>query len=529
MKKFIYGFCLFLITQPVMAFDIDVDKIVLDAKSSTVISELDSTYEIDSPSLDNGVVNDEKAKEITKELLSITVSSKTLEEKKKEFVSYQYIDSTNGSSTLAGTIFINDYFDKLEENELSFDSFQTIRTVSFNDNEVLAFAYIDDALVDGEESDIVFAYWFKIVDDEYKLYFPWFKVDDDLEDYFNEVSLKEDSGVTIGGTSNNISLTSSSNEVSDELLQSIYDNNVGSSVQITGMDLNGSNVYGSGFFIREGVIVTTWSLFLQYLTGSNYIYVNDYEGNTYNVSGIISAQVSYDVVVLKLDKEVGKSVTFSSTDDLSVDDKLFTINSKVNGGFSINYGSFVNSKNGILNNLFALSSGDVGSALFNEEGKVVGFNVGDLINSDLSYAHSTDYLVKLQDILKNQEFADIEATSIDSFKDIYYFGYEDELTYNDVSDKVWNKYKEIGLIEEKITLSLIKASYVDNILSLRYKNESLNMIDSLYLVSSYVEELENEGYELSSSKENKLIYVNDEYKIIIREDLNYLVILIMEI
>ena len=70
----------------------------------------------------------------------------------------------------------------------------------------------------------------------------------------------------------------------------------------------------------------TLSLFLQFLTNSNYIYVNDVYGNVYEVLGIVSAQSDYDVVVLKISEEVGKKVVLGKSDSIKSGDKVFTIN-----------------------------------------------------------------------------------------------------------------------------------------------------------------------------------------------------------
>ena len=80
----------------------------------------------------------------------------------------------------------------------------------------------------------------------------------------------------------------------------------------------------------------------------------------------------------------------------------------------------------------------------------------------------------------------------------------------------------------EITLPLIKASYVDGIVSLRYENNTSNLIDSIYLVSSFTENLINDGYEFTYSDNYKKIYKNNKYKIIIKSSLDYLIILIME-
>ena len=96
----------------------------------------------------------------------------------------------------------------------------------------------------------------------------------------------------------------------------------------------------------------------------------------------------------------------------------------------------------------------------------------------------------------------------------------------DSKDKA--KYNKVGNVFNQISLPLIKASLVDDILSLRYKNEIGNMLDSLYLVSSYTSQLEKENYTLIYQSNNKMIYTADDYRVIIKNNLDYLIIIIME-
>lgn len=531
MKKilFLLAMIIFLVSD-VKAFSIDVDKIELDSKSSKLINNLDKTYKIDVDNFNNEIIYDKDTQNLVKEVVSISFSDSDLETKKKELVNYMYLSNSDGFETLSGSLFIDIYLKKLESYQVSIEYIKDIKTVLFKETDRMAFVYIDDAIVDGENKDIVLAYWLKSNDgSDFRLYYPWITIDDDLESYFYERTIKEDSGEIIGGTYNSLSLTGDSVEVDDLLLQDLYQNNKDSVVQITGMNSNGSNTYGSGFYLKEGIIVTTWSLFLQFLTDSNYIFVNDVYGNTYEVLGVVAAQVDYDVVILKINQETGKKVTLGDSELLNSGDMLFTINSQNNGTFSINYGNSLTNLNGRLENMFALSSGDVGSALFNDKGEVIGFNVGDQLYSELSYANSTNYLRELQTILDNISYDNIRYTILETFKQIYYLDIVDEVVSNNVDSKVWDKFKVLGDIENNITLDLVKASYVDDILSLRFKNNTNGMIDSMYLVSNYIDALLDEGFNLKYQDSNKSIYINKEYKVIIKNNLNYLIIIIMEI
>ncbi len=529
MKKLLFLISLFILNVSFVyaAFDINIDDIDISKKNNDLINQLDKEYKIDIEDFTNNSEKNEEVKKFVKEIIDVALSNKDYDTKMKELSKYIFISKDNGTESLTSSIMLQGFLKELDKYKISFEYIKVIRVVK-SDNGTFAFAYIPNANVSNKVQDIVLTFWLKEDKDGYKIYFPWINLGDNLNDYFNKIAANEDNGNNIGGSYKNISISGNgSNVPSMEELSLLFSNNVESNVQITAIKENGISSYTSGFFIRKGIVITTWSSFMKYLSDSNFIYVNDYK-NTYKIQGVVAADEKYDVVVLKLEVESGKSVTFGDSSTLKEDDTLFTINSKNNTGFSINYGSFIAMENGKIKNFFALSYSDEGSALYNNDGKVVGFTVGDILNSELSYANSSDYLKKLQDILNKEDFNDINCSSLEFFKDKYYNKLSKEKEYNNVDDKVFDKLTSIGNMKETIPLALVKASYEDNILSLRYKNEAGSSLDTIYLVSDYINSLVDLDYECILNNYNKKIYKNDDYKIIIREDMNYLIILIME-
>lgn len=533
MKKLLFGLMSFcLLTGSVFAFEttfhIDIDKINITAKGDDLIEGLDKSYNIETKGFSNETIYNEKIEELTKEFVNISLSDKTVAEKQKEFSKYLYVDMSNGANTLASSLLIETYLKSLSENEITYEYIQVIRMVEFEQG-ILSFAYLPNAVINKLEKDLVLTFWFKENNGEYQIHYAWFSIDDDLESYFKDLGEQENKGDFIGGSYKNISLSGSDMVVSDEVLTNLYTNNIGSSYQITGLTLGGSSVYGSAFTLRSGVVVTTWSLFIQFLSNSDFLYVNDYLGNTYPIEGVIAADTNYDVVILKLTEDVGKQVTLGDSSTLKLDDKLFTINSKDNTGFSINYGSFVKTKDGKLNNLFPVSESDVGSALYDINGNVVGFNTADVINSDLSYANSTNYLKELQSTLVNVNFEDIKYKDIDSFKETYYQPLKEEEKYSNLSESSLKDLLKIHGLDKTITLPLVKSSYQDGILSLRYKNSASESLSTMYLVNDYIEKLKENGYENTYDSLEKKIYKNNKYQVIIKENMSYLIILIVEV
>ena len=528
MKKFLIIILSFFTMNTVMAFNIDVDKIEIDSRSKSLVNSLDSSYKIELKDFNNSIVSDKEALTIVKDLIKITLGNQSESEKINEYTKKMFIDKNDGNKALAAGILRDTYFSEMKKYKIADGYLSDIKTVPFNDD-LLAFAYIKDAKVNEEETAVVFTYWLKKDNGEYKVYYPWITVGNKMTDFFEKISDNEEKGNVIGATYKMVSLKDGEkNFASEELLKKIYDNCNQEVVQISGMANNGLNVYGSGFFIREGVVVTSWSLFQQFLANSDYIYVNDSKGKTYKVEGIVAAQIDYDVVILKLKNEVGKSVEFVKSSSLNLDDNLFMINSKNNNGFSINYGTFVSSANGRLKNLFAISQSEVGSAVFNTDGKVVGFAVADQLYSELSFANSTDYLMELQRLLVRQDFSSIKSTKIDSFKEKYYVSLINEKKYFNVAEKDYKRLSKVGNLEKNIKLDLIKASYEDRILSLRYRSLDSDSIDSFYLIANFMDELSNQGFVLVQNTNNKKIYESGDYRVVIKKDFNYLIVLIVE-
>lgn len=524
MKKVLFAvIILFVFVSNVQAFDIDMSKIDLNAKSKSIVNSFDLDYKIDSSKFDNSITNDRAATIYAENLIFKSFEKVSREEMKVNLFNYLYND-VDGNLASYTDVYLNQLFD----NKINLGEIVDVKTVAFNEENVIVFVYVKDAKVNDNNKDIVLNYWLKYKKGQYSLYLPWITFSNEINEYFDRISYNEEKGNTIGYTYNQFDLDDNDNKVSEEALKNLFDFNKDSVVYISSMK-DSTYTNGSGFFVRKGVIATSWSLFLEFLNNGDYLYINDCYGNTYDILGVVAADPTYDVVLLKVDEEVGQEVKFGNSNELYANANLFVINSKNNSGFSINYGVNVSYKNGKLKNLLPVSNSDVGSALFNKYGEVVGFSVRDKINSELSYANSTDYLKKVQNRLKQNKYDNIKYTSVDEFKEKYYSTLDKERKYNKISNEDWEQYRDIGSIETKIELELLKASYKDNIVSLRFANNAKGMLDSIYLASGFTEELLNQGYKLTYYNEQKTIYKNDEYQVILKDNFDYLIIIIMEI
>lgn len=529
MKKIIFIITLLLVfICEVKAFEIDMSKIDVTSRSDNAIKMLEKKYKIELDTFNKNIMNDRSAIIYTNQLVKLSFQDKEKENIKKDLTKYLYVNKDDGFETLSGVIFLDTYLDQLYESNVELGEIVDIKTASFNEENVMSFVYVKNAVVNEDKKDIILSYWLKYDNGEYKMYLPWICFSNELDEYFENISYLEETGKVIGDAYNKLSLDGNESTVSNDNLLDIYNANKDSVVQITSMS-DSTYIYGSGFFLEKGIVVTTWSLFLQFLTEGDYMYVNDCKGNTYEILGVVTANPDYDVVVLKLNDAVGKKVKFGNSNELYSGQKVYSINSKNNSGFSINYGTNISVKNGKLKNLFALTSSDVGSAIFNEYNEVVAFNVGDKLYSELSYANSTDYLKQLQNRLTGTKYRNISYTILDKFKEKYYTNNSEEKKYFKVSDKIWDELNTIGNIKNNIEMELVKASYEDKILSLRYLNTTNGILDSIYMASPFTEELLTNGYKLTFYNDQKTIYENEQYRVILKDNFNYLIVLIMEI
>ena len=526
MKKVLFFILnIIIMINTVSAFEINVDDINIG--NQELISSLDANYKIETNNFSKENSYNENIKNLTKSLIDITFKKVSIEEKMTLFKDYIYINPNDGFDTLGSSLFIKTFLDKIENDNINYESIKIIRTIACDEG-ILSFTYLPNSTVNGEKQDIVITFWFKENNGSYKVHMPWVTTEEEVEERFSLLKSEEKNNNVIGGTFKAISLTEETKSIDNEYLKEFHNLHKNEVCQINALYKNEITSYGSCFFIEEGVIATSWSFFLDYLTSGNYLYINDYEGNAYNVDGVISANIDYDIVILKLATKVGNKVTLADSNTLKLDDYLFMINSLNNVNSTITYGTYVNGQNDKIKNLFLMNKSNVGSALYNESGQVVAFVTGELLDSELSYANSTKYIIKLQNILSNTSFENINYTSLDLFKSRYYYQKEEELIINNIPNKIWDKYKKIGNLENTISLKLIKANYEDNIISLRYKNNFNNSIDTLYILQDFLDTLEKDNYKNTLNCKNKIIYKNKKYKIIIKNSMDYLCILIME-
>lgn len=384
------------------------------------------------------------------------------------------------------------------------------------------------------QTNLVLYYYFKQLDGEYKLYYLYGETKDDLTEYLSKVETEETNGVMSIAPSYDSELKSIYNyekleAMSENDLNQIYETNINNVVQLNSYYNNMVVSSASGFFINDGLVVTTWSFMEKSLVDAQYFAIKDNSGNTYEIDGIVTANPESNIVVIKIKNKTGSYVTLGSYSDLQVEDPAIVISSKTGTGMTVQSGIVVSKENYIQSSI-PLTQTDEGSPLFNQNGNVIGMNTADSINASISIAIHSDILKEIQDKFSKVNFDSIETISFDELKEGYYYvKYHDETIKNSISSSKWKIYSKIGNIEDNIKLQLVKASYKDGIVSLRYKNSISKYIGSMQLAASFKEQLLKDGYkeELSSSK--KCIYKNDKYQVIVMDEFDYLIVVMVRL
>ena len=127
------------------------------------------------------------------------------------------------------------------------------------------------------------------------------------------------------------------------------------------------------------------------------------------------------------------------------------------------------------------------------------------------------------------EFEKVKSITFTKLKeDYYYISYEKERVANSISENTWNEYSKIGDIDKTINLDLVKASYKDKVMSLRYKNNIKDYISSIQLASGFINKLEEQGFKKVSTSKTKIIYQNNKYQVRIMEEFDYLIIIMVK-
>lgn len=484
---------------------------------------------------DIDVTDDSKTSDIITDLNYDITKSSNEEILKKENNEFDFNETSKSLSCLLfSSGYINYSTIKVVYNGLDVDNktlnilFDEIIVNSTKDNDT---SIVSNVTLLGKDKSYNVDYHYIFEEKNYVL--DYIKIDDKniLDDYLVQIKNNENNKEIVANNKFSTINTdqydySKLNELTDNDIKKIYNKNINNVVMINTYYNSAVINSASGFFISDGVIVTSWSFIQNSLINGNKIIVHDINNNSFKPIGIISIDKELDIVVVKLDKKVNRKVNIELTSSLEKNDPVITIVSKTGYGLTTQSGIAISNDNDIIS-LLPLSSKDWGSPLFDSNGNVVGMNTSKIVNSTNSISSSLDKIKELQKELNSLGYNNIKYKVLDELKkEYFYLNKNKELVSNSVDKKVWDKYKKIGDVENSIFLNLVKSSYYDDILSLRYENPTSNYISTISYANDFISNLEKDGYKKTYDSKSKIILSKGGNKIIIMEEFNYLIVVI---
>lgn len=382
-------------------------------------------------------------------------------------------------------------------------------------------------------TDLVIYFTFVKYKGEYKLYSIRGETRDNMEQYINWLGEEESKG----GSTLSARFTSDVSDVyshakvdalSADTLNGILNSNINKVVVLNGVYNSEIKASANGFFIRDGLIVTTWTFIKGALNDCQTISIFDSNGNAYAMDGIVTINPDTDIAVVKLKTQSGVAVNLGDTSSMSSLDPALTLSSKMGVGFILQKGVMI-SNSGYLQLTAVVTENDQGSPVLDQNGNVIGMNTAQQVNSGVSIAINSKVLKEVFDKFKDMNFTSIKAVPFSKLKENYYQKYDEETVLNSIPKSKWKTYSKIGDIENTISLDLVKASYKDGIVSLRYLNKISDFVGTMQLADSFSSKLVEDGYKLISEGATKKVYSNNKYKVVIMSEFDYLIVVMVKL
>ena len=533
------------------SFKLDTSELsFVSDKKNNVVNDLKNDYNLKYSMKDDNDSEKEELKKLAKKttylLFGAANNTKETSEhfynRKKDYQALRYNPKIQDNYSTVASFANIQIFNQASELQLQYNSFGDI-SISINNDIAIAIVELPNVKIkeksktDPMKYDIIktnykMYYAYHKQESEWKLWYIFGEESQDVEAYVNEIESMESKTMAIAPTYQSLLTNAYSysklNAIKESTFKDIHDKNKNSIVYLNGYYNNKIVTRANGFFINDGLIVTTWDFIEKSLVNSQYITIIG-NGVTYAIKGIVTINPNVDLAVIKVDKHNSSKVIVGDHKELKVEDPVIIISSKYGTGTILQKGIVVNIDNYIQTSI-PISEVDAGSPLFNQKGEVIGMNSSKSVNSSISMAINSDALKEVKDIFKSVNYDQIESVSFDELKEKYYYVKLDSAKeYNNIPKDKWNEYSKIGNIEENIKLPLIKASYNSGVVSLRYQNSIASVIKSKNLAVSFAEQLIKDGYKKIIDSSSKSIYSNDSYKVIISEEFDYLIIVMVKL
>lgn len=534
-------------------------------KEEKTFSDFDSEYEITSNSKDENYKLKQTITELTKKTTYLLLgepnkrgeSSEKYFKRHHDYLDLRYNPEIPKDSNTASGLDVNSQeykddilsgmslpgiFSMINELDVNYNSYGDIRVSIVSDEIVISTITIPKVKMKEQDdkdpmkynyiqTDLTMFYYFKKLNNEYKLLYLYGETNDDIEEYIasssektGELSKDADYSSQLEGVYD----FSKANAVTDDTLNQIYEDNKSKVVFLNSMYNTGTITSANGFFISEGIIVTTYNYIEKSLMKAQNIIISDSLGTIYELEGIVTMNLENDIAILKVKNESKNNINIEKIDKIEREDAVIALNSNVGIGLTTSKGIIISADNNIQTSL-PITEEMQGSPIFNNDGKLIGMINSKTLGTSISYATNINVLREYQDKLASKNYNEVKAISFEEIKENYYIRYSEENIINNIPHNKLNEYPELENIDEMISLKLIKGSYKDGIISLRYKNDISNYIETEQLTLEYREYLKNKGYKEKKISNSKVIYENDKYQIIIMTEFDYLIIVMVRL
>lgn len=536
-----------------------------NSKKQSVVSNFNSSYKLNSNVTSQNASLDEEIKKLTKKTTYLLFGdannkNETAEHfyrRRKDFYNLRYnpevpkdpnsplgldMNSEEFADDVISGMAIPSIFNQANELGLVYNSFGSISIVYTDKLAISQIALPNVKIKEESKSDplkyeykktnYVMHYYYKKLNDEWKLYYLYGDSQDDITEYMKGMEGNEKKDFMSLAPSYDSELEKiysfdKLKNMSENQINDIYSKNSNNVVYLTSYYNNMIVKAANGFFVTDNLIVTTWNFVEKSLIEAQGIDISSINKN-FVIEGIVTANPECDVAVLKVKEKNSSFVKISDSDDNKKEDPVISISSKSGVGLTTQTGIILANDKYIQTSIPLLNS-DEGSPLFNAKGKIIGINTSKSTSSSVSIAINKNVLKEIQDKFMN--IGDqVQTISFNELKEKYYYvKLNTEKATKNVPKNKWYKYSKIGNIEDTINLELVKSNYKDSILSLRFKNNIPSYITSMQLANNFIEELLTQGFKVEYKTTSKVVYKNNKYRVIIMDEFDYLIVVMVKV
>ncbi len=550
------------VTQKIL---INNETLSFENKRKDIFSDLDGNYEFISGNNENYELKQtitELTKKTTYLLLgdaSVTFeNSEDYYKRHNDYLNLRYnpkipkdpnshlgidITSQEYQDDLLSGVSVPGMFLMLEELGIKYNSYENIRVSIVNNDIAISTISLPNVTIKKQDvdnpmkyietkTDLKIFYYFKKLNDEYKLLYLYGETNDDIISY-SDKSNEKVGELTINDDYNSklkdIYDFSKADAIKENTLTKIYNKNKQNIVFLNSVYNMGTVTSANGFFINEGLIATTYNYIEKSLSKAQKIIISDFSGNVYTLDGIVTADEENDIAILKVKNKSQNNVEIEKSAKYNIEEAVITLNSNFGIGLTASKGIIISKDNNDIQMTLVETEETQGSPIFNNQGNVIGMVNSKILNASTAFATDAEILEKYYNKFSSENFNDIKYISFEKAKENYYIKYNEEKNINNVPNDKWNEYLKVENAEENIDLKLVKAIYKDGIISLRYKNDISNYVDTMQFASTYRENLKNKGYTEKIISNSKIIYESNKFRIVVMKEFDYLIIVMVRL